>query len=92
MKINEKQLTKIIRESINKVLKESASPLFDDNIEQEIVEALSRYPYFWHVDFNQNAYDLPYNWDELDQYERAQIIYDQSEYSDEDWIKYLGLE
>ena len=92
MKINESQLRKIIKESIKKVLKESETPLFNDSIEQQIVQALSEFPYFWYVDFDENAYDLPYNWDELDQYERAKIIYNQSEYDDDDWIEYLGLE
>jgi hypothetical protein len=65
---------------------------FDDEVRRRIISALANDSYFWYIDFDENSWDLPDNWDEMNQYERAEYVYDKSEYWDEDWISYLELD
>lgn len=85
VRLRESELRRMISESVRRVLRES-------NESNMIINALSRTPYFWYVDFDKNAYDLPENWDELDQYERAKIVYDQSDMTDDEWMEYLPID
>ena len=88
IRLKESELKRMITESVRRVLKEG----YGNDESNTIIKALSRFPYFWHVDFDKNAYNLPDNWDELDQYERAKIVYYQSDMSDDEWMDYLPID
>lgn len=62
----------------------------EDERTKEIINRLASDNYFWNVDFDPDGYDLPENWDDMTDIEKAEFVYYHSSYDNDEWDNYLA--
>lgn len=59
---------------------------FDNALSKKIIQMIADTTSFW-LDFDESEHNLPRNWDDLDNYEKAKYVYDNSDLTDEEWLE-----
>ena len=68
---------------------------FDDALREKIIDALADDTSYWIDEFeysDREFFNLPPNFDSLSRREKTEIVYSQSQRSDEEWMEILGLD
>lgn len=68
---------------------------FDNALSEKIIDALANDTSYWIDEFeygDREFFNLPPNFDRLSDREKAEIVYNQSQRSDEQWMEIFGLD
>jgi hypothetical protein len=61
-------------------------------LREYVIQVIADDSVYWETIFDKNEYDVPNEWDNMTQEDKAEFVYNNTDWDLEDWLEYYQFE
>lgn len=61
-------------------------------LREYVIQVIADDSVYWETIFDKDEYDVPNEWDNMTQEDKAEFVYDNTDWDLEDWLEYYQFE